>query len=113
MLTLTAAVVGWIVFVASGHPLSFLTIPLCVWAGFRFGQREAATVTCALSFFAAWGSAQGLGTFAQGSPNDSVLVVEAFMAVTSIVGLTSARPHPNAGRRKKVSAGLTLNWQRA
>ena len=88
LLTLTAAVVGWVVFVASPYPLSFLAIPICVWAGFRFGQREAVTITCALSLIAVWGSAQGLGTFAQASPNDSLLLVEAFLAVASVVGLT-------------------------
>ena len=88
LLTLVAAVIGWLVFVAVPYPLSFLTIPVCVWAGYRFGQREAATVTCALSFLAAWGSARGLGTFAQESPNDALVLVEAFMAVASIVGLT-------------------------
>ncbi|RPI48705.1 MAG: hypothetical protein EHM55_25135, partial [Acidobacteria bacterium] len=87
-LALTVAVAGWVVFVASPYPLAFLTIPVCVWAGFRFGQREAATVTCALSFVAVWGSARGLGTFAQQSPNDSLLLVQAFMAVATIVGLT-------------------------
>ena len=88
LLILTAVAVGWVVFVAAPHPLSFLTIPVCVWAGFRFGQREAATITCALSAIAVWGSARGLGTFAQASPNDSLLLVEAFMAVASVVGLT-------------------------
>ncbi len=88
LLTLTAAVVGWVVFVATPYPLSFLAIPICVWAGYRFGQREAVTITCALSLIAVWGSAQGLGTFAQASPNDSLLLVEAFLAVASVVGLT-------------------------
>ena len=59
-----------------------------MWAGYRFGQREAATVTCAMSLVAVWGSARGLGTFAQYSPNDSLLLVEAFMAVATTVGLT-------------------------
>ena len=90
LLAVTAALVGWVVFVAASYPLTFLTIPVCVWAAFRFGQREAATVTCALSFLAVWSSAHGLGTFAQASPNDSLLLVESFMAVASVVGLTVA-----------------------
>ena len=88
LLSLTAAAAGWVVFVAASYPLSFLAIPVCVWAGYRFGQREAATVTCAMSLVAVWGSARGLGTFAQYSPNDSLLLVEAFMAVATTVGLT-------------------------
>jgi len=88
LLGLASLVVGWVVFVVSAQPLSFLAIPIGVWAGFRFGQREAATVTCGLSFIAAWGSARGFGTFAQSSPHGSLLLVEAFLAVASAVGLT-------------------------
>ena len=108
LLTLVAAVIGWLVFVAVPYPLSFLTIPVCVWAGYRFGQREAATVTCALSFLAAWGSARGLGTFAQESPNDALVLVEAFMAVASIVGLTvgtAASEHRRAEEALRRSHG--------
>jgi PAS domain S-box-containing protein len=103
LLAVTAAVVGWVVFVAVSHPLSYLTIPVCVWAAFRFGQREAATVTCALSFLAVWSSARGLGTFAQASPNDSLLLVESFMAVASGVGLTVATA---ASERRRAEEGL-------
>jgi PAS domain S-box-containing protein len=80
--------VGWIVFVGSHSPFTFLCIPLCVWAGFRFGQREAATVTCLLSIIAVWGSIHGLGPFATLAPNDALLLLQSFMAVTTMVGLT-------------------------
>ena len=102
LLAVTAAVVGWIVFMAASSPLTFLTIPVCVWAAFRFGQREAATVTCALSFLAVWSSARGLGTFAQASPNDSLLLVESFMAVASVVGLTVATGASERRRAEEV-----------
>jgi len=87
LLALSFGVVGWVVFVAATYPLAFLAIPVCVWAGFRFGQRDAATVVCAFSFIAVWASARGLGTFAQEWANDSLLLVQAFMAVASTVGL--------------------------
>jgi PAS domain S-box-containing protein len=87
-LFLVLVTVGWIVFVVSEYPLPFLCIPLCVWAGFRFGQREAATVTCLLSIIAVWGSIHGLGTFGTHAPNDALLLLQSFMAVTTIVGLT-------------------------
>ncbi|HMJ86657.1 MAG TPA: MASE1 domain-containing protein, partial [Vicinamibacterales bacterium] len=37
--------VGWVVFVVWDYPVGFLTIPICLWAAFRFGQREAVTLT--------------------------------------------------------------------
>ena len=83
-------VVGWLVFVASDYPLGFLCIPICVWAAGRFGRREAATATCLFSLIAVWGTAHGLGTFARDAVNDALLLLQGFMVVTSIVGLTLA-----------------------
>lgn len=87
LLALVAGV-GLVVFVRSDYPLGFLCIPLCVWAGFRFGQREAATVTCMFSLIAIWGTLHGVGTFGGRATNDSLLLLQAFMAVASIVGIT-------------------------
>ncbi len=80
--------VGWFVFIRSEYPLEFLCIPICVWVAFRFGEREAATATCVVSAVAVWGSIRGLGTFAGQSTQDVLLLLQAFMAVVSIVGIT-------------------------
>jgi integral membrane sensor domain MASE1 len=80
-------VVGWFVFVVSEYPLGFLCIPICVWAAGRFGQREDATVTCLLSLIALWGTVHGFGTFGRESVNDALLLIQAFLAVTSVIGL--------------------------
>src|SRR5438105_10772132 len=88
-LVIAIVVVGWIVFGVSEYPLGFLAIPLCIWAACRFGQREAATATCLLSLIAIWGSMHGAGTFGDRSMNDVLLLLQSFMAVTSIVGLTT------------------------
>jgi two-component system cell cycle sensor histidine kinase/response regulator CckA len=80
--------VGWVVFVAWDYPIGFLTIPVCIWAAFRFGQREAATSTCVLSVLATWATVHGYGSFATTqSPNAALLELQLFMAVTSIVGI--------------------------
>jgi signal transduction histidine kinase len=86
-LVVASVVVGWLVFVVSEYPLGFLCIPICVWAAGRFGQREAATVTCLLSLIALWGTVHGFGTFARDSVNDALLLIQAFLAVTSVIGL--------------------------
>ena len=82
--------VGWMVFVIVDYPVGFLCLPFCLWPAYRFGQREAATATCLLSLVAIWGTADGRGTFAGHSINESLLLLQTFMAVTSIVGITVA-----------------------
>ena len=87
IICLAVVIVGWSVFVLATYPVAFLSIPICLWAGFRFGQREAASVTCVLSLIAVWGSANGFGAFGQRAPNDSLLLVQAFLAVASITAV--------------------------
>ena len=41
---------------ANNYPIEYLCIPFLIWAAFRFGQREAATVTAILSGIAVWGT---------------------------------------------------------
>ena len=80
--------VGWAVFVASDYPIGFLTLPVCIWAAFRFGQREAATATCVLSVLATWATVHGHGSFATTQPaNAALLELQLFIAVATIVGL--------------------------
>ena len=82
-------VVGWAVFIGTTYPVGFLTLPICVWAAFRFGQREATTATCVLSVLATWATVQGYGSFAaMQSPNTALLILQMFMAVITLVGLT-------------------------
>jgi PAS domain S-box-containing protein len=95
--------VGWAVFVASDYPVGFLTLPICIWAAFRFGQREAATATCVLSVLATWATVHGHGSFAATQPpNAALLELQLFMAVTTIVGL--AVGGAVAGRRNAEEA---------
>ena len=78
---------GWITFVASNYPLTFTCIPLCVWAAYRFGQREAAIGSLALSAVAVFGTVQGLGVFGHHAPNDALLLLQGYIATTSVVGV--------------------------
>ncbi len=74
----------------AGHPLSFLSIPPLLWAAFRFGPREAATATSVLSGIAIWGVVHGFGPFATESPNQSLLLLQAFVGVMSVTNLAVA-----------------------
>jgi PAS domain S-box-containing protein len=79
--------VGALVFIRSSYPIEFLTIPLCVWIGARFGAREAATATALLSAVAVWATINGAGPFARQPPNTGLLFTQLFIVVTQIAGL--------------------------
>lgn len=71
-------------------PLEFVCVPFLFWAAFRFGRRAVATCMLALSGIAVWGTLHGLGPFARGSQNDSLLLLQAYLAVQSITMLAVA-----------------------
>ena len=72
------------------YPLEFLSVPLLLWAAFRFEQREAATVVVLLSGIAIWGTLRGYGPFARPSYNESLLLLQAFQAVSAVMTLVLA-----------------------
>jgi signal transduction histidine kinase len=69
---------------------SFLCLPPLMWAVFRFGPRETATVTLLVAGIALAGTAAGLGPFSGMAPNDSLLSLQTFMAVVATFALASA-----------------------
>lgn len=72
------------------YPLEYLCIPSMVWAAYRFGPRETATANIILAGLAIWGTLRGFGPFAVSSPNESLLLLQAFMGITSVSALTFA-----------------------
>jgi diguanylate cyclase (GGDEF)-like protein len=70
---------------AKGYPLEYLCIPFLLWAAMRFGQREASAVTAILSGIATWGTLHGLGPFVTANKNSSLLLLQAFMAIVSVM----------------------------
>ena len=74
------------------YPFSFAIVPLLIWAAFRFGARDAATVVVFVSAAAIAGTLRRVGPFAlAGDPNIALLYLSLFMAMMSIVVLTVAR----------------------
>jgi diguanylate cyclase (GGDEF)-like protein len=72
------------------YPLEFLCIPVLLWAAFRFSAREAASAVLILSAMAIRGTVQGLGPFVRGTPNESLVLLQAFNAVAAVVSLIVA-----------------------
>ncbi len=78
--------ISWIVF-GGVFAFAYLTVPFLVWAAFRFGQRETATVIALLSVIAIGGTVKGLGPFVGATPNESLLLLQAFMGLMVLVAL--------------------------
>ena len=91
------------------YPLEFLCIPFLIWAAFRFSQRETATASCLLSGIAIWGTLQGFGPFAQKSPNESLLLLQAYMGVITIMAITLAS---SVSESKRVEQALRQSEER-
>lgn len=106
-------VVGRIVFAGfllpetANYPLEYLCVPVLIWASYRFGQREAATATVVLSAMAVWGTLHGLGPFVRQTENESLLLLQAFMAVMAVMTLSLAAVF--AERQRAVEQARTLS----
>jgi diguanylate cyclase (GGDEF)-like protein len=68
-----------------GYPLEYLCVPFLIWAAYRFGPKEAATAMLVLSGIAARGTLRNSGPFAMGSPNESLLLLQAFIGVVAVM----------------------------
>jgi signal transduction histidine kinase/ActR/RegA family two-component response regulator len=93
LMLLSVIIVGLVIFVhpvLASYPLAFLCIPPLVWAALRFGQREVATAVVILSLTATAATATGHGSFVMQTPNESLLVLQAFMALIAMTALPMA-----------------------
>ncbi len=72
------------------RPFLFLTFPVLVWAAFRFGPRIAATALLFLAAAATIATVQGHGPFAGDATDQSLLELQAFMAVAAVMTLALA-----------------------
>lgn len=85
--------VGLVVFVAPGlrsYPLAYLCLPPLAWAAFRFGQREVATAVGVLTVIATGATDHGWGPFVMPVRNESLLVLQSFMATMALMTLPIA-----------------------
>jgi len=71
-------------FQQSNRPWGHITIPLLLWAAFRFGPRGVATAIALLSAIAVWGTTHGLGQFAAYNTNEALLFLQAYVADLAI-----------------------------
>ncbi|PYN35178.1 MAG: hypothetical protein DME01_12950 [Candidatus Rokuibacteriota bacterium] len=100
----TVVAVGALVFFGFvGQPLTFLCVPPLVWAAFRFGRRETAAAIAILSGLAIGGTVRGLGPFADGPPNEALLLLQAFLGTMAVMSILIAAV---VAERKRDEAAL-------
>jgi len=74
----------------TARPWGHVTIPLLLWAAFRFGPRGVSTAIALLSAIAIWGTIDGYGSFAVYGPNNGLLFLQAYIANLAITTLSLA-----------------------
>ncbi len=69
------------------YPLTRLMVPFLLWAAFRLGRRGVTVAIAVISAFAIWGTWRGFGPFISGAPNDSLLLLQLFIATNAVTFL--------------------------
>lgn len=85
------------------YPFAYSVLPLLIWAAIRFGQRGATLAVAVTSTIAVWGTMNGSGPFAGRSPNESLMLLQAFMGIASFTALLLAA---NVSERDKAASDL-------
>jgi PAS domain S-box-containing protein len=75
---------GWFPGSGKNYPLGHLALPFLIWAALRFDQRLLTTAIVVLSGVAVVGNVRGYGPFVHGGANESLLLLQAFIASTTL-----------------------------
>ena len=70
--------------------VAYLVFPLLAWAVLRFGRLSAASAAFTVAAASIWFTARGVGPFAQGSPDDNLLLAQTFVGVAAAMSLLMA-----------------------
>ncbi len=81
---------GFLVPPDRSYALKFLCLPIAIWSAFRFGPRETATIVLCFAGMAVWGTLRGSDSFPSPSDNATLLLLQSFMGVLSVTGMTLA-----------------------
>jgi len=113
-LLVTMAVVGVLIFAgpppAPANPLAYTIFPFVVWAAVRFEQRGVATVVPLALAVAIWGTVNGLGPFAGGTLQQSLIHLHLYMGVVALTALclgAAVAERRLAERRRSVGYAAT------
>ena len=96
---------GFIIFdgILKNYPIEFLLLPILIWVAFRLSKRQTVTVIFLISLIAIHGTLNGFGPFIRPSQNESLIILQAFMAIITIATLIMAAL---VGERRKIQLDL-------
>jgi signal transduction histidine kinase len=72
------------------YPLMFFVLPALLWVALRFGRREVTAALLVTASLSTIGTLNGYGPFGRGTPAESLLLLQAYLSVTSVVMLSLA-----------------------
>jgi signal transduction histidine kinase/serine phosphatase RsbU (regulator of sigma subunit) len=70
-----------------GYPVEYTLIPVLMWSAFRFEQKITILLIVCVSLIAILGTANGYGSFVRDSLNESLLLLQSFIAVITVTTL--------------------------
>jgi signal transduction histidine kinase len=70
------------------YPLGFLVFPGLIWAALRFNRRIVTLAVAGLAVASVWWTANGKGPFVMHQSGESILMVQVFAGVFTLVSLT-------------------------
>jgi len=99
----------------NGRWVAYLILPLIGWSAYRYQQRGVTAVLAVVTTTAVLASTHGLGPFATGTLQDSLMTLEIFIGLSSVVGLALAadmdtRLQGNKGFSLRTQPWSFLNW---
>lgn len=78
---------GWFPLGEENYPLAFIYLPVALWSAYRFQLSGATLVILAITAFAIYGTLNGYGPFVRESINESLLLLQSFIAIVMITTL--------------------------
>jgi diguanylate cyclase (GGDEF)-like protein len=88
------------------YPLEYLCIPFLAWSAFRFGQRETSVTMLMFAASAIVGTFSGFGPFGRDSLNESLVLMQSFLAVAAALSMVLAAEV--ADRRRAELSAMSL-----
>lgn len=79
---------SWVALAGSGNHLTYTVFPFVIWSAVRFGLPGATTVCWLVSSIATWGALQGRGPFVGETVHESLIILQAYVAILALVGLS-------------------------
>jgi len=96
----------------AASPLTFLPLPCLVWIAFRFRPSGVALGVCLVSAIAVAATANGSGPFAAERTSESLLALQAFVGITTVMALTLAAAVTSRRQSEKEFRSLSVEMER-